>query len=61
MESLGFPLRNEALLQTLTEDVLKTSEIEGEQLDKDQVQSSIACKLGLDIGSAGLWQGPQIK
>ncbi|MBI4765148.1 MAG: Fic family protein [Deltaproteobacteria bacterium] len=50
MESLGFSLRNEAVLQTLTEDVLKTSEIEGEKLDKDQVRSSIARRLGLDIG-----------
>lgn len=52
MEALGFPLRTEALLQTLTEDVLKSSEIEGEVLDKDQVRSSIARRLGLDI--AGL-------
>ena len=50
MEGLGFSLRNEAVLQTLTEDVLKSSEIEGEKLDKDQVRSSIARKLGLDIG-----------
>jgi Fic family protein len=42
MEGLGFLLRNEAVLQTLTEDVLKSSEIEGEKLDKDQVRSSIA-------------------
>ena len=50
MEGLGFSLRNEAVLQTLTEDVLKSSEIEGEKLDKDQVRSSIARRLGLDIG-----------
>jgi Fic family protein len=50
MEGLGFLLRNEAILQTLTEDVLKSSEIEGEKLDKDQVRSSIARRLGLDIG-----------
>jgi len=50
MEGLGFPLRSEAMLQTLTEDVLKSSEIEGEKLDKDQVRSSIARRLGLDIG-----------
>jgi len=49
-EGLGFSLRSEAVLQTLTEDVLKSSEIEGEKLDKDQVQSSIARRLGLDIG-----------
>ena len=49
MEALGFELRNEALLDTLTLDVLKTSEIEGELLNHDQVRSSIARKLGLEI------------
>ena len=49
MESLGFNLRDEASLETLTLDVLKTSEIEGEILDKEQVRSSIARKLGLEI------------
>jgi len=52
MESLGFSHRNEAMLQTLTLDVVKSSEIEGEMLDSDQVRSSIARWLGLDI--AGL-------
>jgi Fic family protein len=52
MESLGFALRAEAVLQTLTEDVLKSSEIEGEVLNKEQVRSSIARHLGMDI--AGL-------
>jgi Fic family protein len=52
MQALGFPLRQEAVLQTLTEDVLKSSEIEGEVFDKDQVRSSIARRLGLDV--AGL-------
>lgn len=52
MESLGFALRNEAVLQTLTTDVLKSSEIEGEHLDLDQVRSSIARRLGMDV--AGL-------
>lgn len=52
MEGLGFSLRNEAVLHTLTEDVLKSSEIEGEHLDKDQVRSSIARRLGMDV--AGL-------
>ncbi|HEY0310951.1 MAG TPA: Fic family protein [Allosphingosinicella sp.] len=47
MEGLGFRLRTEALLQTLTEDVLKTSEIEGEKLDEDQVRSSIARRLDI--------------
>jgi len=50
MEGLGFDLRNEAHLQTLTEDVIKSSEIEGEHLPRDQVRSSVARKLGLDIG-----------
>lgn len=50
MEGLGFQLRAEATLQTLTEEVLKSSEIEGEILDTDQVRSSIARRLGMDIG-----------
>src|SRR5271163_779858 len=50
MEGLGFQLRAEAVLNTLTEEVLKSSEIEGETLDRDQVRSSIARRLGLDIG-----------
>lgn len=49
MEGLGFKLRQEAVLQTLTEDVLKSSEIEGEHLDAEQVRSSIARRLGMDI------------
>jgi len=52
MEALGFDLRAEAVLHTLTEDVLKSSEIEGEMLDKEQVRSSVARRLGMDI--AGL-------
>jgi Fic family protein len=52
MDSLGFRLQTEASLQTLTLDVLKSSEIEGEQLDAEQVRSSIARRLGIDI--AGL-------
>ena len=52
MEALGLNLRNEATLQTLTLDVLKSSEIEGEVLNPDQVRSSIARRLGMDI--AGL-------
>lgn len=51
MEALGFDLRTEAVLATLTEDVVKSSEIEGERLDKEQVRSSIARRLGLDIGA----------
>ena len=50
MEGLGFQLRAEAVLQSLTEEVLKSSEIEGEVLNHDQVRSSIARRLGIDIG-----------
>jgi Fic family protein len=49
MQTLGFSLREEAVLHTLTEDVLKSSEIEGEILDKDQVRSSIARRLGMEM------------
>jgi Fic family protein len=52
MERLGFGLQAEATLQTLTLDVIKSSEIEGELLDAEQVRSSIARRLGMDI--AGL-------
>jgi len=52
MEGLGFDLRAEASLSTLTSDVVKSSAIEGEELDPDEVRSSIARRLGLDV--AGL-------
>ena len=52
MEGIGFNLQAEANLHTLTLDVLKSSEIEGEILNPDQVRSSIARRLGMDI--AGL-------
>jgi Fic family protein len=51
MESLGFDLRREAVLETLTSDVVKSSEIEGERLDAEQVRSSIARRLGMDAGA----------
>jgi len=51
MESLGFSLRAEATLQTLTTEITKSSEIEGEMLDHDSVRSSIARRLGIDIGA----------
>ncbi len=51
MEALGFKLRQEAVLETLSADVIKSSEIEGERLDAQQVRSSIARRLGLDIGA----------
>lgn len=50
MEALGFQLQQEATLQALTEETVKTSEIEGENLDPAQVRSSIARRLGLDTG-----------
>ena len=50
MEALGFEMRSEATLRMLTEDVVKTSEIEGEILAPDQVRSSLASRLGLDAG-----------
>lgn len=49
---LGFGLRSETLLHTLTQDVLKSTEIEGEFLNTEQVRSSVARRLGMDI--AGL-------
>ena len=49
MESLGFPLQAEAILQTLTLDVIKSNEIEGEVLNPDQVRSSIARRLGMEV------------
>lgn len=51
MEGLGFALRDQATLRVLTEDVLKTSEIEGQHLNPDAVRSSIARRLGVDIGA----------
>ena len=51
MEGLGFGLREEANLHTLTRDVVKTSQIEGEDLDASTVRSSIARRLGIDIGA----------
>lgn len=49
MNSLGFATKEEATLTTLTLDVIKSSEIEGEKLDYEQVRSSIARKLGINI------------
>jgi Fic family protein len=50
MEALGFALRREASLVVLTSDVVKSSAIEGETLDPEEVRSSIARRLGLDVG-----------
>ena len=51
MDGLGFQIQVEAVLQTLTEEILKSSEIEGEILDKATVRSSIARRLGMNIGA----------
>lgn len=48
MAAVGFDLRKEANLETMTEDVVRTSEIEGEVLDPEQVRSSLARRLGMD-------------
>jgi hypothetical protein len=50
MEALGFPLRSEATLENLTQEDLKSSKIEDEILDREQVRSSIARRLGINIG-----------
>lgn len=52
MQSLGFDLQNEAFLDTLSLDVIKSSEIEGEILSAEQVRSSIARRLGIEIASS---------
>lgn len=54
MEAMGFHLREEAVLKTITEDVIKSSEIEGEFLNPEEVRSSVAKRLGMDI--SGLTQ-----
>lgn len=50
MEGLGFSLRAEAQIEALTEEAVKSSAIEGERLDREQVRLSIARRLGVDIG-----------
>ncbi len=51
MESIGFRLREETILQALTQDVVKSSEIEGEILDQSLVRSSVARHLGMDVAA----------
>ena len=51
LADVGLGLRDQAHLSTLTEDVIKTSEIEGEVLNVQSVRSSIARRLGVDIGA----------
>ncbi len=50
MEEFGFDLRREANLNTMTVDVVKSSAIEGEHLNPEEVRSSIARRLGIDLG-----------
>src|SRR5260370_31162903 len=50
MQALGFKVREEAVLRTVTDDVVKSSAIEGETLDPEAVRSSIARRLGMDAG-----------
>lgn len=49
MQSMGFELRDEAVLETITEDVVKSSEIEGELLNPQEVRSSVARRLGMEV------------
>lgn len=51
MEGLGFAVREQAVMRTLTLDIVETSRIEGEILDREQVRSSLARRLGMDIGA----------
>jgi Fic family protein len=54
MQHLGFTFRREAELETLTEDIIKSSEIEGEKLNTAQVRSSVARRLGMEVGGLQL-------
>ncbi len=54
MQDIGMGLRDQATLQVLTEDVLKTSEIEGERLNPETVRSSVARRLGVDVGTQNI-------
>lgn len=54
MKNLGFGLRQEAELETLTEEIEKSSDIEGETLDRESVRSSVARRLGMDIGASSM-------
>lgn len=55
MEALGFDLRSKTMLESLSLNLIKSSEIEGELLNKDQVRSSIAKRLGINIPN---WVAP---
>ena len=49
MSGLGFEIQNKTSLDVMTEDVLRSSEIEGEMLNADRVRSSIARHLGIEM------------
>lgn len=49
MESIGFELREEAMLENLTNDIIKTSSIEGEHLNTHEVRSSVARRMGMEV------------
>lgn len=51
MEALGLSLRSEAVLETLTQEALTSGDIEGEVLNREQVRSSLARRLGVEIGA----------
>jgi len=51
MQAIGFSLRQQAVLRTLTSDVLESNELEGEDLEPEQVRSLIARRMGIDIGA----------
>ena len=51
MKNLGYDLQQEAELETITEEIEKSSEIEGESLDREQIRSSVARRLGMDVGA----------
>ncbi len=51
VQALGFRRSQDAALEALTDEVQKSSEIEGERLDREQIRSSIARRLGLDVGA----------
>ncbi len=49
MDALGFEIKNQALVKVLTENITKSSEIEGEVLNAEQVRSSISRRLGIEV------------
>ena len=58
MHDIGLEQRDQATLRVLTKDVIKTSEIEGDMLNHESVRSSIACRLGVDIGKNSEVEAP---